>query len=65
MKTMWKKTKSEWKTYDEMDSYEQTLFRIQEGWKSYASRIRSVDMFGRRTYEYRIDTWEIEDKHKK
>lgn len=58
---MWKKTKSEWKTYDEMDSYEQTLFRIQEGWKTYVRRTRSVDMFGRRTYEYLVDTWEKEE----
>ena len=58
---MWKKTKSEWKTYDEMDSYEQTNFRIQEGWKTYTCRIRSKDTFGRRTYEYLVDTWEKEE----
>lgn len=58
---MYKKTKSEWKTYDEMDNYEQMQFRMYEGWKTYSKRTRSINQFRQRTYEYLVDTWEKED----
>lgn len=58
---MYKKTKSEWKTYDEMNNYEQMQFRMYEGWKTYPKRTRSINQFRQRTYEYLIDTWEKEN----
>lgn len=58
---MYKKTKSEWKTYDEMDNYEQMQFRIYEGWKTYQKRTRSINQFRQRTYEYLVETWEKEN----
>ncbi len=59
---MYKKIKSEWKTYDEMDNYEQVYFRIHEGWKTYPKRIRSMKRYTGRVYEYLVDTWEKEEE---
>lgn len=58
---MYKKIKSEWKTYNEMNNYEQVYFRIHEGWKTYPKRIRSVNQFRQRTYEYLVETLEKEN----
>ena len=49
---MYNKTKSEWKTYNEMNSGEQAEFRIYEGWKTYKCRRKG------REFEYLIETWE-------
>ena len=59
---MYKKTKSEWKTYDEMNNVEQMDFRIFEGNRTYQKRLRTITKYGTRIYEYLVETWEKENK---
>lgn len=54
---MYTKIKSEWKTYDEMNAWEQMEFRRDEGWKSYQCRLRSIGKYGTKTFEYLVETW--------
>lgn len=54
---MYTKIKSEWKTYNEMNAWEQMDFRRFEGWITYQRRLKSISKYGERTYEYLVDTW--------
>lgn len=45
------KVKSEWKTYNEMNTWEQMEFRRFEGWKTYQCRRKG------REFEYLVETW--------
>lgn len=58
---MYKKTKSEWKTYDEMDPMEQMDFRRFDGARMYQRRLRTRTKYGTRIYEYLVETWEKEN----
>lgn len=54
---MYSKVKSEWKTFDEMNTLEQMDFRRFEGWKMYQKRIRKITPYRERIYEYLVETW--------
>ena len=53
---MWKKVRSQWKTYDEMDPLEQIdLRRFNE---MFQRRCRIIN--GRKVWQYLVDTYEEE-----
>ena len=49
---MYRKTNSEWKTYNKMNAKEQLEFRIYNEWKLYPCRRKGNE------FEYLVETWE-------
>ena len=53
---MYSKVKEEWKTYNEMNAWEQMDFRRMEGWITYKKRRN-----GNRV-EYLVETWKKDEE---